>query len=161
MTSNPTASFELVFSPSFELVNLVRRFVTDFYTQVVTDPDGASRVGLATHELLENAVKYSRDGKSQLRISLTRDAAAYRVKVSTTNAAAPEHIESLRRIFAAMAQTADPQRYYQDLLKQVLGREGSGLGIGRIAAESDMTMTLEVMGSEVVICGVTTLGGAR
>src|SRR6478672_1005195 len=104
MSPATAASFELVFSPSFELVDLVRRFVTEFYSKLVVDRDGASRVGLATHELLENAVKYSRDGKSQLRISLTHDGdgAECRVKVSTRNSAAPNHVESLRRIFAAM-----------------------------------------------------------
>jgi anti-sigma regulatory factor (Ser/Thr protein kinase) len=65
-----TASFELNFRPNVALVSVVRRFVTEFYQRFLSDADGTSRVALATHELLENAVRYSKDGETTIRIEV-------------------------------------------------------------------------------------------
>src|SRR5947209_8429255 len=64
------AYFELNFRPNVALVSVVRRFVNEFYQRFLSDPDATSRLALATHELLENAVKYSKDGETTIRIEL-------------------------------------------------------------------------------------------
>ncbi len=48
---------ELRFSPSPELIPVVRRFVSAFYERLLSQADAASRLALATHELLENTCK--------------------------------------------------------------------------------------------------------
>ena len=50
--------FHLVFRPNIKLVSTVRRFTGEFYRRVLVDQDLASRLALATHEMLENAVTY-------------------------------------------------------------------------------------------------------
>ena len=71
--SMPRPAFiELKIQPSVELVSIVRRFVTAFYDEIIHNADATSRVALATHELLENAVKYSTDNETTLSIAITR-----------------------------------------------------------------------------------------
>ena len=47
--------FELTFGPTMVLIRLVRQFVSDFYNKVL-DRETTQMVGIATHELLENAL---------------------------------------------------------------------------------------------------------
>lgn len=74
-----TAYFELDFKPNVQLVSVVRRCVTELYQRFLDDPDGTSRVALATHELLENAVEYSRDGETTIRIEVAQHETPRRV----------------------------------------------------------------------------------
>ena len=48
--------FHLVFRPNIKLVSTVRRFTGEFYRRVLVDQELASRLALATHEMLENAM---------------------------------------------------------------------------------------------------------
>lgn len=57
MRPGSDASVELTFAPSLELIPVVRRFVSAFYEELLSHADAASRLALATHELLENTVK--------------------------------------------------------------------------------------------------------
>jgi anti-sigma regulatory factor (Ser/Thr protein kinase) len=66
----PTTFFELNFASNVQLVSVVRQFATEFYQRFLSDPDGTSRVSLATDGLLENAVKYSKDGDMTIRIEV-------------------------------------------------------------------------------------------
>src|SRR5262245_10089429 len=91
-----SAYFELRFRPNIELVSVVRRFVTDFYERFLSDPEGTSRVALATHEMLENAVKYSKDGETRIRIDVERDLG--RIKIGLRNRAEPHHAKAIREI---------------------------------------------------------------
>ena len=67
--SDSAAYLELSFAPNAKLVSMVRRFVMQFYREMLSD-DAASRTGLATHELLENAVKFSTDQATRLRVEI-------------------------------------------------------------------------------------------
>jgi anti-sigma regulatory factor (Ser/Thr protein kinase) len=76
---------EVSFEKRPELVSIVRRFVSDFYDRTLADPEATSRVALATHELLENAVKYSRDGRAKVRIEVSGRGEKVRVRIRTRN----------------------------------------------------------------------------
>src|SRR3954463_920520 len=88
---------EISFEKRPELVSIVRRFVTDFYDRTLANPDATSRVALATHELLENAVKYSRDGRAKVRIQVTGDEHRVQVRIRTKNRAEPCDAEHIQR----------------------------------------------------------------
>jgi hypothetical protein len=154
--------FELHFRPTIGLVTVVRRFVTSFYERLLRDPEGTSRVALTTHELLENSVKYAKDGETQLRIDVER--ATGRVRIRLRNRADPVHVAAIREILDGIRDTGDPMQFYQDLLvRKVRDDESStgGLGLARICAEADMEISFEVDGDVVVLESTTTVRPSR
>jgi hypothetical protein len=144
-------SFELTFRPSVDLITIVRRFVADFYLKVTHDEDVASRLALATHELLENAAKYSTDGTAELAMGVDPRQGAVTVRMS--NRAAPEQIQRLRACFDEIAAAPDAAGLYAEMLKRsaVLATGSGGLGLARIWAESEMAIRLVVEGDVVQI----------
>jgi anti-sigma regulatory factor (Ser/Thr protein kinase) len=155
------AYFELNFRPNVALVSVVRRFVSEFYQRFLSDPDGTSRVALATHELLENAVKYSRDGETTIRIEVQLGTPKI-VRIVLRNRAEPANIAAIREILDGVSSAPDAFAYYQQLIvKKAKTRQGSGLGLARICAEGEMKLTYEVLEDDtVIIASTTTVGGA-
>jgi anti-sigma regulatory factor (Ser/Thr protein kinase) len=151
------AYIELNFRPNVQLVSVVRRFVSEFYQRTLGDPDGSSRVALATHELLENAVKYSKDGETTIRIEVSAAAKPREVTIMLRNRAEDSHIAAIREIVDGVAAAKDAFAYYQQLLlAKAKRREGSGLGLARICAEAEMNITLRVDGEDTVELLATT-----
>ena len=146
-----SSSFELKFDPSVELITVVRQFVQSFYMKVLGDADVSSRLALTTHELLENAAKYSVDGEVRLCVQI--DTQQGIAGVSTTNRASRNQIERLRSNFAEISAATDVRTYYAEMIRRSAQRtSGSGgFGLARIWAESDMSMRLVVNGDHVEI----------
>jgi len=148
--------FELTFRPNVELISVVRRFVSAFYEHILSDRDATSRIALATHELLENATKYSTDGETAIRIEVTTSCESIRIRI--WNRATGDHIAVLRERFAEMMQFTDPFVYYQKLMERTAKRkEGSGLGLARLRAEAEMDLTCEIDNDRVCIVADTTV----
>lgn len=153
------AYVELNFRPNVQLVSVVRRFVSEFYQRTLGDPDGSSRVALATHELLENAVKYSKDGETTIRIEVNTSLPRT-VTIMLRNRAEESHIAAIREIVDGVAAASDAFAYYQQLLlAKAKRREGSGLGLARICAEGEMKITLTLHGEDTVELVATTQVG--
>ncbi len=148
------ASFSIRFSPSAKLIVVVRRFVQSFYTRVLEDSDMSSQLALATHELLENAVKYGTTNEAVLAISVAEvgGRAGYEVDVSIRNSAEPEHIAAAKRLIEALNACDDTFVFYQEQILLASEREtGSGLGLVRIAAEAGMNLQLDIADDELEI----------
>ena len=154
--SMTVASFELNFRPNVELVSVVRRFVSEFYQRFLNDPDGTSRVALATHELLENAVKYSRDGETTIRIEVEPSVPA-RVRIRLQNRASPKDIAAIREILDGIARAEDAITFYNELIvRTARTRVGSGLGLARICAEGEMEVTYKILEGDMTVIEATT-----
>jgi hypothetical protein len=146
---------ELSFEKRPELVSVVRRFVSDFYDRTLADPDATSRVALATHELLENAVKYSRDGRAKVRIQVSGHGEKVRVRIRTKNRANPEDAEHIQRTIDEMA-SMDADVYYLNLMRKNAHRKGgSGLGLARIHAEAEMVMSVACRNGTITVSAET------
>ena len=157
-SGNDLGFCEISFEKRPELVSIVRRFVTDFYDRTLGDPDAISRLALATHELLENAVKYSRDGRAKVRIEVSGlgdrcDRA--RVRIRTRNRATAEDAEHIRRTIDEM-MSMDPDVYYLSLMRRNVSLAGSGLGLARIHAEAEMAMSVRCAKNGIITVSAET-----
>jgi hypothetical protein len=115
------------------------------------DPDEMDSVAMAAHELLENVVKYSSDGTSSFEVEIgERDGGAL-VRLRTRNSAAPENRDGLERLLKRLGEAADPLAVYDELVASSPRRTGSGLGLARIRAEAEMSVTLVAEGRLVTI----------
>jgi hypothetical protein len=142
---------ELSFSPNVSLISTVRRFVGEFYSKVLGDAELTSRLEVATHELLENAVRYSADGQSSIRIGVGRRADTIDVAIETRNRTRDKNRGELMALLDEMRASGDRLAFYQLLMGRSADRtDGSGLGLGRIHAESEMDLSCTV--TDDVVC---------
>jgi len=149
---------ELTFRPDLELVTDVRDFVEAFYLRVLRDPDLSGRLMIATHELLENAAKYSLDGETSLRIEVVPGPAAHAITVRTRNRAEDHHVTTLRVYLDEMRASADPDAYYlQRMRRAARGTDVSQLGLARVRCEAELQLSCTVEGDLVTIHAETTV----
>jgi len=163
--AQPT-SFNMRIAPSQELVSVVRRFVKSLYEQLLRDRKTSAQLALVTHELLENAVKYTIDDETTLWVQLIPVAESMTdstVLIRTRNRATPENIRSAERLIATIRDAEDPYRFYQELIDASAEiPDVSGLGLARIRAETPMMIDVTVEGDEIEIVAQAQLrfGGA-
>jgi hypothetical protein len=148
--------FHLAFRPNIALVSTVRRFIGEFYRRVLVDQELSPRLALATHELLENAVAYAIDDETEVRIEILED----QLVVKTWNRTLPERLGSVRSAIDEMNAEPDADKYYQQMLIRTSKRtDGSGLGLARIRAESEMRLGYEIDNDRVCIMATTIVTG--
>jgi hypothetical protein len=155
---NTAPYFHLVLQPNIGLVSTIRRFTAELYTRVL-DKGLASRLALAVHEVLENAIAYSDGTETEFRIDIEGDT----VNVRTWNRAAPERIAAIKAGIDHLMASSDPDAYYQEQMNVTSKRtDGSGLGLARVRNEADMALSYEIDEDRVCIRAATKLvGGLR
>lgn len=150
-----SARFELHLELDIEMLNTIRRFVEALYARLLDD-ELAARVALTAHELVDNAIRYATGDDVLVRIEI----ADGKICIGTSNRADQRHIDSLRQAFAEMRERDDPMNYYLELMDRTAERtDMSGLGLGRIWAEADMTLSLETSDDTVSVLAQLPLPG--
>jgi hypothetical protein len=157
---------ELSFRPTVQLITVVRRSVISLYERELGDVDASARLGLATHEMLENVLRHSVNGETTLQIRTKKAAGAAGgskskvIEIETTNRALPERIETLKAHAAKMAHAGDAETYYLQVMAECAQTDDDGgLGLARIRAEGEMTLNVESEGDVVRVIARTTVGG--
>lgn len=143
------AYIELSCRPNVQLASLVREFITQFYRRLFSSRNEVGFVALATHELLENAIRHSVDRETTIRIEVSRDGNSGRglVSIRTWNRAQPSKIAALTSLIDEMNRVSDPQEFYQGVLKKFSAIDRDvGLGIARVRAEAFMSLFYELTG---------------
>jgi hypothetical protein len=154
------AYVELQFCPSPEFVPIVRRFVSTFYEKLLSRADVASRLALASHELLENTVKFSVDRVSSIHLAVTRGDHEIAISIRTRNRASAADSTSANAIVRDIKRATDTFAYYQEVMRSSARRsDGSGLGLARISAEAEMTLDCEIDGDELVLVASAVVPG--
>jgi anti-sigma regulatory factor (Ser/Thr protein kinase) len=146
MTSNNR--FELDGPMDVHDVAHVRRLVERLCRRQLATEDGVSRLAMATHELLENAVKFSVDGEASLRVEVKPNA---EVSIVTRNRASKADLADLSRLAKDLHAAADPMKFYLELMRRTPSQVRGGLGIGRVAAEAELRIELDVEGDIVQV----------
>jgi anti-sigma regulatory factor (Ser/Thr protein kinase) len=146
--------FDLTLLPRWELISELRRCVVRCLERLKMDEDQAYAASLATHELLENAVKYGR-GDVRVRIVLSADERNLK-HVAVENVTTKPHIVNLKRAVGDLKQVDDPMRSFTERMGK---SAGSGLGLARIAAEGALALKCTVRANRVAVTAEA--GGAR
>lgn len=133
---------------STDQITDVRRFAERLLAWI-PDEDTRSRMAVATHELFENAIKFSDDGVAALEIEMQRTPRLH-VRIITRNRAKDADLTSLHRLDASLREATDAMDLYVSLMKKSPDARG-GLGIGRVAAESEMKVSMSFEGNVVQI----------
>jgi hypothetical protein len=147
----PTQSLvQLAVPPDTLVTSKIREFVVQYCQKVFFSDELIHSLEMTTHELLENAIKYSPEGSGWPTLEIS--AGGSRLIVRATNRASAEHRASLAAYFDEIKANPDPQRHYQVLMQRAASRTvGSGLGLGRVRSEAGMTLSLSVEGDRVTL----------
>jgi anti-sigma regulatory factor (Ser/Thr protein kinase) len=136
------------------MITMIRKFIESLYGHMF-DGALASRVGIAVHELMDNAARCAHRGEVTMIIEVTDTA----IEVCTRNRARPQDIAALGRTMDAMQSHDDALSYYLGLMKRTASRKDiSGLGLGRIWAEADMALSYQASADTVLIRARMPLG---
>ena len=144
------ASFELCVprdgsSSSTSILPMVRRFVRELCMRTLFDPDVTTRVVVASHELLDNAVRHGERDGSSIRVSIARTASEADVVIDTSNFVDALRASALREFLAMLAREgASP--HYACALQRIASSPvetamPGGLGLGRVQAEAAFVLS--------------------
>lgn len=152
-TLQPSGADAVLFlrmQPSWVQVDEIRRFVETFCASACPGADREEQIGLAAHELVQNAI--ANCATPDVELTLAVDRAGDRVSVSVSNLARAEQIEVLRARLGR-AQAAAPLDGYLAAMREAPEARG-GIGLARIRYEAGLDLDLDVDGERVTIRAV-------
>jgi hypothetical protein len=138
-----SARFYLRVDPDWAVIDSARDFVSAVVAAKLADREVASQVGIAVHELMENAIKYSSDATAPVQVALRIDG---RVQLRVENPIRVEDVPRLVAEISAADRAEDPLAFYHSkMLESITRSDGkSGLGLARIRFESQMSLSCTV-----------------
>jgi hypothetical protein len=154
-TDQPVVSLEVSFgaAPPQGMVTPLCQSLAELCRPLLGDDDAAARLRLTAHELLENIVKYSAQRGCSFCFGLYRSAqAGFWAKVETRNVPAAANRSDAEQRLAALTAARDPLEHYDSIIADSARRPaGSGLGLARIHAETELRLSHRFEGETLVI----------
>lgn len=148
-TATNTLSFDVAFSSQWwSFISSTRIFVSSFCGHSLGDAELSDKVAMTTHELLENAVKYSVSQGLPVLCHVGVD--DHRMWVRVKNEADPGHVENLVKTYNEVME-GDPLDVYIERMQRSVSSDKSELGLARIRYEGDAGLCLTVDGSMVTM----------
>jgi hypothetical protein len=132
MNNQFRAYMELKIGRHWDYVIHILSFLQSFMAAYVVDRSDVLRLAAVVTELVENAVKYSADGRALLQVSTDNDL----VYIEIENGADPWNIACLREEFAKIQDGTPSEAYHRKLLGGRQSSSKSLLGLARIRLES-------------------------
>lgn len=147
------ARLDLLIPGSPEVIRSTRELVESLCARLTGDLELGARAALATHELLENIMKYGHEGGGgSLAVVLALEPEETAVAISTSNRACRRDLERVESLILGITGTTSPEAHYERLLSSAVeSDEGSGLGLARICAEADMELSASIDADRVTI----------
>jgi len=144
-------SLEMAIAPDTERISTARRVVDDLTGHVAPGEDAAWRLAMATHELLENVLKYGGPEKASVRLDFGVKDGARVASLRVRNRSTVDNIATLKQIIGAIHDAPDPWAFYIAAMEETSKRtHGSGLGLARIRAEGEMAIDLALEDDDYV-----------
>ena len=140
------------------MISIVREFVAAMSERVLGDLELASQIEIAMHELLDNATRYSTDGSASVRVEM-REQTGPLICIRTRNRVHDDDARRVAASFEQMRAIGDPLLFYLGLMRRNKERSG-GLGLGRIVAESEMTLDMTYDGDLLEVAATHRRGAA-
>jgi hypothetical protein len=149
LASQPPARHQryvlIEFSPSAGCLGSIVSVVTDFCRNVVDDPEIRDAFQLAAYELTENLVKYSSGNRTTIRIAVESTSRGPELVLTTENDATPERLADVVARLEAVEAAEEPVRHFDQLVQEsILSSDESRLGLGRLRAEGELSVSHEV-----------------
>ena len=112
-------------------------------------PTIAQRLGLATHELVENAVLYGSLG-SELEYALSFETRSRTVSIQVSNAAVASRANALAATIQHLSSTS-PKEAFEASLRATAASGRAKLGLARIAHEAGMALRSDYASDRVTV----------
>jgi hypothetical protein len=135
------------------LLRSVRSLIVDVCSEYLESYDTTQQLVVAVQELLENLVKYSDSGVSELDFELCLLDGEPTVRIGTLNHASEPHLSEATRMLERTISAPDPGELFQALVASSGERKGSGLGLVRLRAESGLALSYAVENDQLRIEG--------
>ncbi len=140
------------FAPSSGCLGSIVQIVTDFCRNVVDDQETHFAFQLAAYELIENLVKYASGERVTVRIEVESTPRGPDIVLVTENQASPERLADVNTRLSAAESAEDPIVHFDQLVQESLASPGeSRLGLGRLRAEGDLTLTHRVTNDVLLV----------
>ncbi len=130
-----------------------RNFIAGIHSKILKDQEIIDRISITVHELIENLIKYASTRCATLEVVLEVLDDSVRVIVRTCNTSTSDRLAQLEQVFDMINSDLDPIEIYDEAITRSLlaGDDWSGLGLARIRAEAEMSLSYEISGQEVTI----------
>ncbi|MCX8059147.1 MAG: hypothetical protein N3A58_07015 [Spirochaetes bacterium] len=126
---------DITFGPVWDYIPLTRNFIENFLLINLIEKKNISKISLAVSELLENAIKYTKN--DVIRLKLIKKVKENIIDIHVFNYSDKKHAETLKEYLKVM-YTKDPLEFYLEKMKNIskTNKENSSIGLARINYEA-------------------------